>query len=54
MEIYNDSQLVVCQITKEYQAHGDSMVTYLAKAKCLLEMFQNYKKKKKKKKKRVQ
>ena len=39
LEIYNDSQLVVCQITDEYQARGEKMVAYLKKAKDLLKSF---------------
>ena len=29
LEIYSDSQLVVCQVTDEYQARGEKMVAYL-------------------------
>ena len=29
LEIYGDSQLVVCQITNEYQARGEKMAAYL-------------------------
>ena len=29
LEIYSDSQLVVCQVTDEYQAQGEKMVAYL-------------------------
>ena len=29
LEIYSDSQLVVCQIIDEYQARGEQMVAYL-------------------------
>ena len=29
LEIYNDSQLDVCQINDEYQAQGEKMVAYL-------------------------
>ena len=42
LEIYSDSQLVVCQITNEYQARGEKMVTYLQKAKDLLSTFSSF------------
>ena len=42
LEIYRDSQLVVCQITDEYQAQGEKMVTYLHKAEDLLSSFSSY------------
>ena len=42
LEIYNDSQLVVCQITDEYQARGEKMAAYLQKAKDLLKSFSSY------------
>ena len=29
LEVYSDSQLVVCQIKDEYQARGEKMVAYL-------------------------
>ena len=29
LEIYSDSQLVICQVTNEYQARGEKMVAYL-------------------------
>ena len=29
LEIYSDSQLVVCQITNEYQARGEKMEAYV-------------------------
>lgn len=41
IEIYRDSQLVVYQITKEYQARSEKIVANLAEARCLLKMFQN-------------
>ena len=41
-EIYNDSQLVVCQITDKYQVRGEKMVAYLQKAKDLLKSFRSY------------
>ena len=39
LEIYSDSQLIVCQVTDEYQVQGEEMVTYLQKAKDLLSTF---------------
>ena len=33
LEIYSDSQLVVCQGTNEYQARGDKMAAYLQRPK---------------------
>ena len=42
LEIYSDSQLVVNQITREYQARGLKMVAYLNKAKDLLAQFERY------------
>ena len=42
LEIYNDSQLVVCQVTDEYQAQGEKMAAYLQKAKDLLSTFSSY------------
>ena len=42
IEIFSDSQLVVCQIIKEYQARSDRMVAYVAEARHLLEMFQRH------------
>ena len=39
LEIYSDSQLVVCKITNEYQVRGEKMATYLQKAKDLLSIF---------------
>ena len=29
LEIYNDSQLVVCQVTNAYQVRGEKMAAYL-------------------------
>ena len=29
LEIYSDSQLVICQVTNEYQALGEKMESYL-------------------------
>ena len=42
LEIYSDSQLVVCQVTNEYQVRGQRMVSYLQKAKGLLGIFSFY------------
>ena len=42
LEIYSDSQLVVCQVTDEYQAQGEKMAAYLQKAKDLLSTFSSY------------
>ena len=42
LEIFSDSQLVVCQITDEYQAREEKMVAYLHKAKDLLGFFNSY------------
>ena len=42
LEIYSDSQLVICQITDEYQAEGEKMAAYLQKAKDLLSYFSSY------------
>ena len=42
LEIYSDSQLVVCQITGEYQSRGEKMAAYLQKAKDLLKSFSSY------------
>ena len=39
LEIYNDSQLIVCQVTDEYQARGEKMAAHLQKAKDLLSAF---------------
>ena len=43
LEIYSDSQLVVCQVIDEYQARGEKMVAYLQKAKDLLSTFSSFK-----------
>ena len=32
LEVYNDSQLVVCQVTDEYQTRGEKIAAYLQKA----------------------
>ena len=42
LETYSDSQLVVCQITDEYQAQGEKMAAYLQKAKNFLSFFSFY------------
>ena len=42
-DIYNDSQLVVCQVTNEYQARGKKMAAYLWKGKDLLNAFSSFK-----------
>ena len=42
LEIFSDSQLVVCQITDEYQAREKKMTAYLHKAKKLLGSFSSY------------
>ena len=43
LDIYSDSQLVVCQVTNEYQARSEKMVAYLRKAKDLLSTFSSFK-----------
>ena len=43
LEIYSDSQLVVCQVTDEYQARGEKVAAYLQKAKDLLNAFSSFK-----------
>ena len=42
MDIFSDSQLVVCQINDEYQAQEEKMAAYLQKAKELLGSFSSY------------
>ena len=42
LEIYKDSQLVVSQITNEYQAQEEKMTAYLHKAKEMLGSFNSY------------
>ena len=42
LEIYNDSQLIVCRITNEYQARGEKMADYLRKAKDFMSSFNSY------------
>ena len=39
LEIFSESQLVVCQITDDYQAQEKKMAAYLQKAKELLGSF---------------
>ena len=43
LDIYSDSQLVVYQVTNEYQARGKKMAAYLLKAKDLLSAFSSFK-----------
>ena len=43
LEIYSDSQLVVCQITNEYKVRGGKMANDLQKAKDLLSAFSSFK-----------
>ena len=43
LEIYSDSQLIVCQVTNEYQAWGEKMAAYLQKAKDFLSAFSSFK-----------
>ena len=42
LDIFSDSQLIVCQINDEYQAQEGKMVAYLYKVKKLLESFSSY------------
>lgn len=42
LEIYSDSELVVYQVRKTYQAKGENMVAYLKKAKDLSRSFSMY------------
>ena len=42
LEVFSDSQLVVCQITDEYKAREEKMTAYLQKAKELLGFFSSY------------
>ena len=42
LEIFSDSQLIVCQVTNKYQARGEKMAAYLQKAKDLLSTFSSY------------
>ena len=43
LNVYSNSQLVVCQVINEYQAHGEKMVAYLRKAKDLLSVLSSFK-----------
>ena len=43
LEIYSDSQLVVYQVTNEYQARSEKMAAYLQTAKDLLHTFSSFK-----------
>ena len=43
LKIYSDSQLIVYQVTNEYQVRGEKMVAYLQKAKDLLSAFSSFK-----------
>lgn len=40
--IFSDSQLVVQQVSQEYQAKGKNMVAYLAKVQDLLSNFKTW------------
>ena len=42
LEIYSNSQLVVCQVIDEYQVWGEKIAAYLQKAKDLLSTFSSY------------
>ena len=42
LEIFSDSQLVVCKIAYKYQAQEEKMAAYLHKAKELLGSFSSY------------
>ena len=42
LQIFSDSQLVVKQVTEEYQARGERMVAYLKSAQVLLKSFDKY------------
>ena len=42
LDIYSDSQLVVCQIKDEYQAREEKMAAYLRKTRELLRSFSSY------------
>ena len=42
LDIFNDSQLVMCQINEEYQAREEKMVAYLLKAKEILGSLSSY------------
>ena len=42
LDIFSDSQLIVCQIKEEYQAREEKMAAYLLKAKKLLGPLSSY------------
>ena len=42
LDIFSDSQLVVCQITEEYQAREEKMIAYLLRAQELLRSFSSF------------
>ena len=42
LDIFNDSQLVACQINEEYQAREEKMVAYLHKVQELLRSFSSF------------
>ena len=42
LDIFNDSQLIVCQINEEYQAREEKIAAYLLKAKKLLGSLSSY------------
>ena len=42
LQIFSDSQLIVKQVTEEYQARGEKMVAYLKSAQVLLKSFDKY------------
>ena len=42
LEVFSDSQLIIYQITDEYQAREEKMEAYLQKAKELLGSFSSY------------
>ena len=43
LQIFSDSQLIVCQVTNECQAHSEKMMAYLQTAKDLLSTFTAFK-----------
>jgi len=42
LQIFSDSQLIVCQVKKEFQAKGGNLPTYLSNTCELLENFNHY------------
>ena len=42
LQIFSDSQLVVKQVTEEYQARGERMAAYLKSAQVLLKSFDRF------------